>query len=78
MYNLANTLRDKAKYDEAEALYKKTLSKQIKVLGETHTCTLDTTHNLANTYKIQGKTGELNRFILLNSNAFMKICDRQK
>ena len=78
MHNLASTYHYEGRNNEAEKLYKKTLSKQQKVLGPTHTCTLDTTHNLGRTYKIQGKTDELNEFILLNSNAFMKIYDRQK
>lgn len=45
-------------YSKAEVLYKQCFDEMKRVLGESHPNTLDTMHNLANSYACQGKISE--------------------
>jgi hypothetical protein len=54
MSNLANTLRDKGRWDEAEKLQKKVLETRKILLGEYHPDTLTVMNNLAGTLRDQG------------------------
>jgi tetratricopeptide (TPR) repeat protein len=53
--NLANALDDQGMHAKAEALFRKVLSVQRRVLGPEHPTTLSTTCELALTLKIQGR-----------------------
>jgi hypothetical protein len=61
MSNLAATLLDEGRFDEAEMLGRQTLDLQRRVLGPEHPKTLSTTNNLARLYVKRGRYGEAER-----------------
>lgn len=55
MGNLAITLEEQGKFNEAEVLNRTTLEKRERVLGSDHPSTLLSMGNLAYTWKMQGR-----------------------
>jgi hypothetical protein len=58
MNNLANTLEDQGKLEEAAAMKKEVLEKRQRILGDEHPNTIAAMSNLANTLGDQGKLEE--------------------
>jgi tetratricopeptide (TPR) repeat protein len=58
MNNLAESLRQKGKYAEAEAMHRQTLQLRETVLGKEHPVTLMSMNNLAESLRQQGKYAE--------------------
>ena len=52
------TYQSQGRYTEAEQLFTQVLNASKQVLGENHPDTLGCMHNLANTYKVQGRYTE--------------------
>jgi len=70
MNNLANTLGDQGKLEEAAAMKKEVLEKRRRILGEEHPSTITAMNNLAATLSGQGK---LEESIAMFSEAYVKM-----
>jgi len=58
MSNLASTLGDQGKLDEAAAMKREVLEKRQRILGDEHPDTVSAMNNLASTLGDQGKLDE--------------------